>query len=314
MAKLSGRGALFSGIGLIRREPRLLLSLAIVYVLSGILPQALAYWAVWPEVFTAVDAASKSVGAGAGVTEIAQLQSRLLPYQLLAFPFSVAGMIVIYAAIYRAVLEPDRRAFGYLRFGRQEGAMFLTCVAAILLLIVAIAAIALVIVILVMFVRMVSGAASHIVGLATFGLILLAVILAGWGAVRLSLALPMAYADRRFRLFESWALTRGHGWKIFGVWLAMIAIIIGVELVVGLIVILIAVAAGTGLSGQTAAIAQVLSARMAQGAETWIPQVAMLYLGVVTVFSVVTAGIYIFVIAPVADIYRQLTAGAAEVS
>lgn len=315
MGRLSGRGALFSGLGLMRREPRLLLSLAVVYLLSGVLPQLLAYWAVWPELVTALDAASKAAltgGKADEVPEMVQMQTHMLPYQLLAFPFSVAGMLVIYGAIYRAILRPRDRSFGYLRLGRREGAMFLTSLVAILLLIVAAMAAALVIVILVMGVRMAAGPNSNATGLVTFGLILVAVILGGWCAIRLSLAYPMAFADGRFRLFESWALTRGHGWKIFGVQLAMLGIVIGVELAVALVVILIAIAIGIGVSGHADAIAQAMTARMAQGAEVWAPQFAAAYLAVMAVASVIVAGFYIFVTAPIADIYRQLTAATAE--
>ena len=35
------------------------------------------------------------------------------------------------------------------------------------------------------------------------------------GVLRLSLALPMSFAQRRFRLYESWDLTRGQAGKMF---------------------------------------------------------------------------------------------------
>jgi hypothetical protein len=38
-----------------------------------------------------------------------------------------------------------------------------------------------------------------------------------WLALRLSMAAPMTFADNQFRLFESWTLTKGQGWRLLGV-------------------------------------------------------------------------------------------------
>lgn len=315
MAEFSGRDAAFSGLRLLRREPRLLWSVALVYVLSFLLPQIPPYLAVWPEVVTAVEAASKAIQAGAGeearnIPQMEQLQARMLPYQLLAFPVSIAGSVVMYGAIYRAILEPGARAFGYLRVGRQEGAMLLTSLVAIFLLIVAAVAAALVIAIFTTAARMVTSDAG-LIGVLTFGLILVVVILFGWVGIRLSFALPMSFSESRFRFFESWPLTRGHGWKIFGVQAAMVALVIGISLAIALIlfllVIVVAIAAGLGGLGEPDAINQSMPAL-----GVWLPWLAAAYLAFSLVGSVLSAAMYVVIIAPLGDIYRQLTAEAGE--
>ena len=310
MAVFSGRDAVFSGVRLLRREPRLLWSMSLVYLLSFLLPQILPYVMAWPELSAAFETASKAIQAGAGeeartAAEMEQLQARILPYQLLAFPISLAGSIVMYGAVYRAILEPGARAFGYLRMGRQEGVMLLVSLVVIFLLLVMVAAAALVIVILTAAVRM-ATADPGVIGALTFGLILVAVILFGWAGIRLSLALPMSFSEGRFRFFESWPLTRGHGWKIFGVQMALIALVIGICLAIGLIAILLlivmAFAVGLGLFGDPNAIDQSMPAP-----EVWLPWAAAIYLGFSLLSAVLSGAMYVVIIAPIADIYRQLT-------
>jgi hypothetical protein len=53
-----------------------------------------------------------------------------------------------------------------------------------------------------------------------------------WVLLRLSMALPMSFADRQFRLFESWALTRGQAGNLFLLALLMFVILIVVEIVI----------------------------------------------------------------------------------
>jgi hypothetical protein len=50
--------------------------------------------------------------------------------------------------------------------------------------------------------------------------------------VRLSLAGPLTFKARQFRLFESWTMTKGHGWKLFGLALLSAVIVFALSLVV----------------------------------------------------------------------------------
>ena len=70
-----------------------------------------------------------------------------------------------------------------------------------------------------MIVGFISVALSHgaggIPGIIVGALVVVAVMI--WVSLRLSLAGPITFTERQFRLFESWTLTRGRGWRLFGV-------------------------------------------------------------------------------------------------
>ncbi len=54
-----------------------------------------------------------------------------------------------------------------------------------------------------------------------------------WLGLRFCMVAPLIFNDRRFRLFESWTLTRGHVWNLFGVGLVMVLATAVVYLVSG---------------------------------------------------------------------------------
>ena len=69
-----------------------------------------------------------------------------------------------------------------------------------------------------------------------------------WLALRLSMAAPMTFADNQFRLFESWALTKGQGWRLLGVALLVVVFVIGVEILIGAVLLGTVFAAGGSLA------------------------------------------------------------------
>jgi hypothetical protein len=66
--------------------------------------------------------------------------------------------------------------------------------------------------------------------------------------VRLSLAAPMTFAERRLRVFESWQLTSGCFWRLF--WAYVMAFLLGAVVLLLMLIVVTAVAAiGMQLSG-----------------------------------------------------------------
>ena len=69
------------------------------------------------------------------------------------------------------------------------------------------------------------------------GLGLIAVVVLVWLGLRLSMAAPMTFVDRQFRLFESWSLTRGSAWRLLGVAVLSLLMVFVLELVVAGVVL-----------------------------------------------------------------------------
>jgi hypothetical protein len=130
-------------------------------------------------------------------------------------------------AVIRAVLEPDNHAFAYLRLGSQE--LWLMAVNFVLFLLYFVFVIACSIVLGILSVLTggnlgARGIVTFLGTIAIYGLVI-------WIWLRLSMAPSMVFADRQFRLFESWAMTRGHAGQLFLVGLLVFVIAFVLEIV-----------------------------------------------------------------------------------
>ena len=293
MTKLSGSQAIGAGFRVIRAQPLAPLAWGLVFVVLVLAVQLLGYLQAWPEIAAAIRA-----GAGAA-PDIARVQAAMLPFQLLQFPLSILALTLIYAAIYRAVLQPRDRSFAYLRFGAQELWILVVLLAICVLFVLLMIGLALAVGITVFAARGGGQAPMNPLVGVLIGLAVLTGLL--WLGARFSLALPMTFAERRFRLFESWALTRGHGWKIVGVMLALVLIVLLIEVAVAMVVIAVAFAVGAGHSAAMAHLADQPPATILGQIAPWLVVGALIY-------AALTGIIHTIVVAPFADIYRQLTA------
>jgi hypothetical protein len=133
--------------------------------------------------------------------------------------------LAIRAAVLRAELEPGHSAFAYLRFGSQELWLIGASLVFWFVLVAANFAMSIPLGIVSM-----AGAAGTVLsggggtpnvgaiagmfGIRTVGqLVILAV--STWLWLRLCFGVVMTFRERQFRLFESWAATRGHVLKMF---------------------------------------------------------------------------------------------------
>jgi len=229
MEDFSASRAIGAGFDLIRREPLILLAWGAIYLLVGLLPQAAMASLMLPE-FARLSQQAAAGASAATSAELMEAQGRMMQLQPLSWLASIACQALLLGAAYRAVLFPEDRRFFYLRLGARELWMGLVMLVLFVMIFLLAFAIMLPTMLIAGFAAVLSGGAS------SMGLIAIPLVLAGWSVaiwvlLRLSLATPLSFAERGFKLFESWDLTRGHAGKMFGVALALFAMVLGAELV-----------------------------------------------------------------------------------
>jgi hypothetical protein len=187
----SWKRAVFAGFGVLRREPGALLTWIVVAVVFGLADHLL-------------DARSQAL-ADAG-----RAGARVLA-DLFRGAITAAGMSVLAAAVYRAVLRPGGERRGRTRFGRDEIRLTLLLMfqgaALVAVLLVALVPLALV------------SPRQYGYNDAAYGVVLVVVLLLvliawGWLLARLSLVGPMTVEQGRWSGSAAWCLTRGRVRKI----------------------------------------------------------------------------------------------------
>jgi hypothetical protein len=226
MRTFSGTGAIGAGFRLIGREPVAFLAWAVVYGVVGLLPQLF--------VMGKSLGAMMNLGANPDPTAAAAAMAPLQQLQPISILTALVNFIVVGGAVFRAVLRPEDNRFFFLRLGARELWLGLTTITLFVIYIVAI-----VVMIIPFFIVIgVSAASGDGGGAAAAMLITVPLFFAGfwvivWGALRLSLSMPMSFAEKNFRIPESWKKTKGHAGKMFGVMVVIMLMLIGIELLLG---------------------------------------------------------------------------------
>lgn len=220
----SATDAAFEGFRLTRRKPLAVLLWGVVYVVMILAVFGLIGGPIisfFAEMQRLQGAAEPSIEEVRALLPIYGAFAAVLP---VVFVFSA----VLNAAVIRAVVRPQESAFGYLRLGMDE---------------VRVLGVSLVLGILFGLVSLVGWSiVGFVAGMAAVteqGLLVLAAVLLGlamvagliWLAVRLSLAIPIVVAERRFAVFDSFAMTKGRFWPLLG--MAIIAFVLAT--IVGLL-------------------------------------------------------------------------------
>ena len=241
---LSSTDAAFAGFTLVRQRPTLFFGLMVLIVLLGLVSSVLQVVVAGPALTRLMELQASSAASGArpDPTATLALMGPIWKMNLILFPLVALFYAITNAAVYRAMLRPAQSGFFYLRFGtdelRQLGSLILLGLTMIGATIAAeIALILLVVVGAVVIAGFAHGGAatSPLVGVAlVLGALLLIVAPMILIAVRLSLAGPMTFAQRRVRLTGSWALTRGRFWPMFGAYVlaGVLIMLAGVALMV----------------------------------------------------------------------------------
>ena len=306
MPSISAGAAIGAGFRAIGRNPLALLYWAGVYLILHTLPALLLAGSLMGNVGDFYRGAARHAWEGGhpDVSAMMGLTGTMMVWRPVLFLGSLVSQTLILGAVYRAVMTPEDKRWGYLRLGRQELWLGLTLlVLAVILFILAIMlAVPLAaggVITALEATRNVAGAGitGIVVGLAAIAF----VVGLFWVMIRLSLGPVMSWTSGDFKLFDSWHLTRGHEWSIFLVCVGLVVILWLCELILGGIGAAVFLGAG-GL----ASLRDITSPM-----ELWDRVGPMLPVIAIFVAIFGTFGLAIFT-APFAEIYRELTGAAPE--
>ena len=191
--------ATLAGLGVLRREPRILLTWSLVGLVLTVAQQVIA---VNAEIFRKVNSASLTA----------------VVLSLLGGVIAIGALAIFSAAAYRAVLLPRDRTRALVRLGREEVRLALVWLVQGVLLVFPF------VVIVPVFALTTGQAETHSLGVFLVDLtaFLAAIFLAGLLLARLSVAGPLAVMEGGWSLPRAWRLTRGRAWKIAGVHLCVV--------------------------------------------------------------------------------------------
>lgn len=297
MATFSFGGAVGAGFGVIARNPLAFLVWCAVYLVVALGPLALMAATMWPQfgALAALAEAEVSPDSPAATQQMTALMAQINALSLLQWVTGLASSAVIMGAVFRAVLEPERRRGFHLRLGRQELwlALCLVVIGVVAMLLAVFATIPVMLTSLVLVAAGPSQTLTPGVGLGIAAVVLIVLGAMLWLFVRFSLGLPMSFADSYFRLFDSWRLTKGHAAKmvLVGIVVGVIATVVQMVFFLGFIFAAVAILNPTAESDFTNLTFAQVSPILA---------LAAVLMSLVTVFGTVLYS------APLAEIYRQL--------
>ena len=155
----------------------------------------------------------------------------------LIMPISLILGSVSYAAVNRAVVRPSESAFGYLRLGMDEVRVFVVSLVLSLVLGFGFGLGGAIIFGILGAITAMMGDNAAIGGILIAIAAIAFVCLIIWVAVRLCLALPITVAERRIAIFDSWKLTKGRFWGLFGMMILAYVLCVVVQILLSIILI-----------------------------------------------------------------------------
>lgn len=249
MSEFSPTDAALEGFRLAREHPSAMGIWGVISLLLSLGTYLLFISAAGPELAAVMELATKAQttpgAAPADPEEMLAAFNTLGPAMLPVYPallgISLAVNAVLSGANMRMVLRPGDRSPGYLRIGGDELRILVVMIVKLIIF----AGITLVGSLLLGVLAALLGVAGVLLAVLLFFALIGAVVLI---AVRLSLATPQTFAERRIMLFQSWGLTAGRFWPILGCYLLTLVLIIVVAIVgslaTGAITLIVGMVAG----------------------------------------------------------------------
>jgi hypothetical protein len=252
MARFSVTEAATVGFGIIGRKPLVVVGWAVALVAALVLPALLCIATLGPRFVEIMQLAAQQKGQTGdpeALDRMMRLNSGLTGFNMLYWLWSTFVKSVFCAAVFRAVMTPEKSAWAYLRIGSREMWLALVLLVEQVLLGIAVFVMALVIGVVAAIAAVGAGhnQAGGAIAVASVGGAIAAVLVI-WVALRLSMAGPMSFADNQFRLFESWDLTKGQAWRLLCVALLVILFLVVMEMLLAGLIIGVVLAGGGSLA------------------------------------------------------------------
>lgn len=246
----SATDAAFEGFRLVRRNPVALVAWTLVYLVYTLATLFAAggmmrSMAVWMDQVEALEAGPPPTSLDAFVP-IMESYAAAMSHMAWAIPLSLVIGAVLMAAIARAVLTPGAGGFGYMRLGMDEVRVFVvTLVIAILYAIATTIAFAAAFILGGIAISVMEGWGALVMVLA----VLAAIAFMIWLGVRWSLAVPITVDQKKFAIFDSFAVTKGRFWPLLGMALIAFVMVIVVSLLAGIVTMPISMMGGMSMFG-----------------------------------------------------------------
>lgn len=246
MAEISIGSAVGAGFQLIAKKPLAVLAWGLVRLVFAAAVLAI-YAPMMLGVFNEALQQAQTGEGGQSQAAVAQMMSHMMVMQGAGYLAQIVGLFlsaILYCAICRAVVHPERGAFAYLRLGGPE---FFVAVISFAAGIVAFFAI---LICMIPFIIVIAILAAQKAIAAMVVIIVLAVLVLAAALIyvllRFAFVIPMMVDDGQFHLFDAWSLTKGHVASLFVIGLCLVGIAIAAELVIGALFFALAAAAGVG--------------------------------------------------------------------